>query len=382
MFRSKEAEVFKKQQLWGLDRTLQLVQKHGFRFNLTVINENTDRENWDAFGSTEEDAVPEDTSDEDDEASKKTSPKKKQEAGSKTLGKKKASIEKGGATDDDTTDDEDVLDISHLFKSTKLGKSANLDLQKSQKFGINGAVIVHHASGIYGEYVSCPTVGDGDCFFHAIFTQNGEDLGAVRARAAAMRSALCDVVPAGGYLTGCRNIIYEEYLRMSITPKMSSIPEPVRTSFIQNHDHTAARNYVLSILPAGQVLPPILAPEYRHNIDTIKGAIPVEAVTAYMERFRTRAGADSYIPVRPGMTCPAEKLALQNHVRGNIFTFNKANGWLDFLKTAGTPGDDGDNPIYNILLEGAHYVALINPAESDARKEAIKQIIKNAGVYK
>ena len=376
--RSKEEEVFKKQQLWGLDRTLQLVQKHGFKFNLTIINENTDRENWDAFGSTEEDVVPEDTSDEDsgeeDEATKKAAPKK-QQAAKKAVGKKKSSEE------DDTTDDEDILDVSHLFKSAKkLGKSATLDLQQSQKITTN-ALIVNAAQGIYGEYVSCPTFGDGDCFFHAIFTQNGEDRSAVRERSSAMRTALCDVVPADEYLTGCRNIVYEEYLRMSTTSKMSSIPEPMRTRIRENHDHTAARNYVRSILPAGQALPAILASEYRHNIDTIKGAIPVEEVTAYMERFRTRAGADSYIPVRPGMTCPAEKLALQNNVRVNIFTFNKDHGWLDLLKTVGVLGDDGDNPIYNILLEGAHYVALINPAESDERKQAVKQIMKNAGLY-
>ncbi|MBT5540199.1 MAG: hypothetical protein HOK20_01220 [Alphaproteobacteria bacterium] len=54
-FKKKEDEsetktpLIKKQQLWGLDRTRQLVQKHGFGFKIVVVNENTE-DDCDAFG--------------------------------------------------------------------------------------------------------------------------------------------------------------------------------------------------------------------------------------------------------------------------------------------------------------------------------------------
>lgn len=376
--RSDEEAVFKKQQLWGLDRTLQLVRRHGFRFNLVVINENSERLDWDAFGSTKEKYVLEDDSDKDsndeDSDSGKSPPKKG--ASAKKPGKKPKTS--GEASDkDDTSEEDDQLDVTDLFKSMKkLGKSAKVKLSKSEKFSFNG--VVNPALGIYGEYISCPTVGDGNCFFHATFTQDGEDRDIVTDSATVMRTALCDVVPADGYLAGCRSIAYEEYLRRSTTSSVSTIPEPMRTMFRENHIHAEARNYVQSLLQAGEHLPAGLALPHRHTDAAIRAAIPAGTAKDYMQRFRYNAGADAYIPVRPGMICPAEFLALQNNVRVNIFTFNSGAGVLNLLKSVGVPGAGGNNPISNILIDGIHYVALINPAEPQARKNAVIQIMKNA----
>jgi uncharacterized protein (TIGR04141 family) len=85
--RMKEGELFHKQQLWGLDRTRQLVQKFGFKFNLVVINENNERPNWDAFGSTKVDTSPEDI-DEDSDQKDKNHTTKKMKALAKNLKKK------------------------------------------------------------------------------------------------------------------------------------------------------------------------------------------------------------------------------------------------------------------------------------------------------
>ena len=51
--RNGQGPLFRNQHLWGLDHTRQLVEKRGFNFNLVVINENTMREQWDAFGDME-----------------------------------------------------------------------------------------------------------------------------------------------------------------------------------------------------------------------------------------------------------------------------------------------------------------------------------------
>ena len=271
------------------------------------------------------------------------------------------------------------LNIETLFVNAKeLAKPEDLDLGKSQKFSVKSDI--DPLKGIYGEYISCSTAGTGDCFFHAVFTQNGEYLTTMKTRAEEMRATLCNTVLDENYFTGCRNILYEEYLEFSSTPKEVRIPEPMRKMFRENHDHIAARNYVQSILLPGQELPSILASEYRHSTNSIKTEITVDCVRSYMERFRTNTGYDSYIPARQDMVCPVDALAHQNNVRINVFTFNKESLSLQVLKTAGELGASGNNPVHNILLADIHYVALFNPAESNRRKESVKQIMKNAGV--
>lgn len=298
---------------------------------------------------------------------------KKLEQKSKALGNKE------NLSDNDHITDEDYkLDIGNVYKRTKnLGKVGKINLSISQKFIYNG--VTNPVLGIYGEYISCPTIGDGNCLFHATFTQEGEDQEVINVSATAIRATLCNVVPADGYLAGCRCLVYEEYLRRSVTPSITTIPEPMRTMFRENHEHASARNYVVNLLQTNEQLPARLRLPYIYTEDDIRTAIPAATAKDYMKRFRYNFGVDSYIPVRREMICPVEFIALQNNVRLNVFTFNCEIGALDLLKSVGVPGVTGNNPIHNILIEGAHYVALINPAESDARKNAVIQIMKNAG---
>lgn len=386
--RKKEESLFKKQHLWGLNRTRQLVQKLGFQFNLVVINENEERENWDAFGevkdkekSTEDvlqeeekdtppgPALNEESSDTEDTDLK--SKKRKKSAKKKETQKK--------AQKNDAEDQEDK--ITFLFKKLKKFEDPkNVNLGIPHKFTFTGPL--DPTEGLFSEYVSCPTKGDGDCFFHATFTQDGEDSETVAARAAVMRSQFCDVLPADGYLSGCRNIIYEEYKDKAIG-FLTDIPEPVRTMIKENYQHEAAHNYLQGLLQPGEVLPPVLALPYRHTDDTIRSAISSEMAKAYMERFRFNTGIESYIPVRTAdMICPVEFLARENNVNINVFTLQKeegkATGFLRLLKRARNIQGQGTMPL-NILIEGVHYVALINSGESEERKKAVFQIMRNAG---
>lgn len=366
--RSKEGEVFKKQHLWGLDRTCRLVQQKGFDFNLVVINENKDRSDWDAFGPitpVQLDSPSDDSEDEEKSPPKKQKKKKRSGATDKT----KSSGKKGRDEDDSQ------INISTTFKNTKkLGMKDTVDLYKIQKFTYGAS---DSAQGLYGEYLSCPTPPDGDCFFHAVFTQEGEDVETVSERAAVMRETLCDEVLTGNYLTGCRNLVYEHYFEMLTTPGVSKIPEATRQLLKDNEEHQSARNYLISHGMDPKDLPPLLGPEFKHDENIIKTGISLSDVQAYMGRFRTKAGPDSYIPVREGMICPAEKIALQNNVRINVFTFNAESGSLELFKSAGNVGADGNHPIVNILHGGNHFVALIHPDESDLRKAAVHQIMKN-----
>ncbi len=251
-------------------------------------------------------------------------------------------------------------------------------LHKIQKFHFNGDT--NPELGLYGEYMSCPTVGDGDCFFHSIFTQDGENLETVTERAAAMRTVFCEAIQGeDGYINDCRNLVYEDYLEFSTSLRENIVPTLIRNMLRKNHQHEEARNYVQSILKQGDVLPPILTLPYYYDQNTIKAEITDTVVKSYMERFRKNANLDSYISIRPDMICPAELLARQNNVRVNVFIFNKDSGFIQLLKAIGEI--DETNLIYNILIDGMHYVALFNPSEGETREKSVKQIIKNQATY-
>lgn len=143
--RSNEGELFKKQQLWGLDRTRQLVQKYGFHFNLTVINENLERPDWDAFGSTLENASIE----EGDESTP-------EETGSKSLSQKKTVQNKTGkkgsvdlSEQEESSADQEELseqqDIAgYQYTSTDINRllhvplSQNLPQEEYTRFSLSG----------------------------------------------------------------------------------------------------------------------------------------------------------------------------------------------------------------------------------------------------
>ncbi|MBS0186010.1 MAG: hypothetical protein JSS34_06705 [Proteobacteria bacterium] len=383
--RKKEESLFKKQHLWGLNRTRQLVQKLGFQFNLVVINENEERGNWDAFGEVKDkkpdskDGLHEDKKDAPEHALDEES-SGTEDADLKSKKRKKTSKKKEPPKKAQKDDDEDQEDkITSLSKRLKkFEKSDDIDLYFPQKFTFNG--LLNPAEGIFGEYISCPTEGDGNCFFHAASTQDGEDSETVAVRAAVMRSAFCDMIQGGAYLGECRNLLYEDYLSLLGTSHEKDIPGHVRALFQQDSEHVAARNYALSRGIAKEHLSPYLSSEHLYDADTIKGAILDTDVKFYMERLRINNGEESYIPLRPDMTCPVELLARENNLNINVFALQKeegkATGFLRLLKRAGNV--QGVMPI-NILIEGVHYVALINSGEPEERKKAVLQIMRNAG---
>lgn len=180
--RSEEEALFKKQQLWGLDRTLQLVQKHRFRFNIVVVNENTERLDWDAFGSTiEEHDVPVTMSikdsDEEDADDKKPSPKKKKGVNAKKPQEKdKASSGESGSTNG-ASDEDEALPIGekiskYRYTSTDINRLLHVPLSHDlpadagyNRFSLSGGAadeaaetsdIVHYQDN--GRYVLPPVI--------------------------------------------------------------------------------------------------------------------------------------------------------------------------------------------------------------------------------
>ena len=159
--RAAETELFKKQQLWGLDRTRQAVQKLGFHFNLVVINENTERDKWDAFGAIEDLEVIDSegegstTSDPD---SDKTSSKKKKTKGKKKKAKASSPSDQSGSGDSETSkesssssqgeesEDDQAQVAGYEYTSTDINRLLHVPLSQNlavdadyQRFSLSGA---------------------------------------------------------------------------------------------------------------------------------------------------------------------------------------------------------------------------------------------------
>lgn len=128
--RSNEGILFNKQQLWGLDRTRQLVQKHGFKFNLMVINENKGRPDWDAFGSTKEDVVLDDIDedlDQEEMDGEKFPPREKKAAGKKRKKESEILSKKDDSRDDPEKRAEREIP-SYQYTSTDINRLLHLSL--------------------------------------------------------------------------------------------------------------------------------------------------------------------------------------------------------------------------------------------------------------
>lgn len=227
--------------------------------------------------------------------------------------------------------------------------------------------------GIYLTYITCPTIGDGDCFFHATFTENGEDLDAISEKASIMRNDFCDAVQEGEYLEECKNLLYEHYLELSGIEQYEEIPENIAVKFKKNAVYIDDRNKIISF---NLGVPEQFQDEHLYSQDDIKADISDDSIKTYVERFRTVGGEETYIPVRPDMSCSAEIIATRNNKRINIFTFNKIAGEIDLVKTVGNNGS-----IVNILIEGIHFVIIYNISENNNHYLQAMQIINNYNLW-
>lgn len=345
--KDKKHPIFSDQDLWGLDRTRALVQKNGFNFNIVVLNEYVTPD-WDAFGEISVKPSKPDVSDED--SSKDDSD--------------------GSTTEPETEDSSDSKDkdqyLKKIFDSAKLPNlGKNLDTETHQKLTYANP---NPVLGLYASYVTCPTRGDGNCFFHAAFTEYGEDRATVVGKASIMRKDFCDSVQTGNYLDDCRPLLYEHYKTLYSDEHFDQIPQAILNMFHDNGLYDRTKNYLTSRaipIPAALTLP--------HEENAIRAAITDAEVKDYMEDLRTSTGDfKTFIPFRPDMRCPAQILAEKNNKKINIFTYNKQTRALSLVKTV------GNGSIVNILHAGNHYVRLYNSAESVPHKLSATQVVKNS----
>ena len=247
-----------------------------------------------------------------------------------------------------------------------------MDLSISQKLVFQGNCPVN--AGLYPEYLTCPTVGDGDCFFHAVFTEDRENFAEVRKKAAQMRQTFYKEVRNGQHLEGGRDLLYEHYITLfSNNENDQRIPHGIKDELVKKAEYTIIyenmRKFKEKFNDSGNEM---LPPETKFPAEEIKDLVTENAIKKYIKTLKIVGGFDTYIPVRPGTKCPAEVLAEAGKKRINVFTFNTAYKRLDLMKTMGNAG-----PIVNILIDGMHFVRLFSPTESKEHNLQCTQIWKN-----
>lgn len=265
--------------------------------------------------------------------------------------------------------------LEATFKTIPLLSVTSLMSHIPQKIALNETP--DDAQGLFAEYLTCPTIGDGDCFFHAAFTEPGDTPEAVSYRALNLRGRLCDAIK-GNDANARRfvSLLYEHYRGLWGTPGSEDIPSSIRTLFQEDDEYSTVRTYLTGL--GVDPLPSQISFPQKHTVEHITNQISLGNIRTYMERFRVVGGPRTYIPFREGTFCPAEALAFLGGKRVNIFTYNEGSHQLNICKRATAPGAIS-SPIINILHAGDHYVRLFNPAEGDLHKSQSEQIMRNFG---
>jgi hypothetical protein len=86
-----------------------------------------------------------------------------------------------------------------------------------------------HGPNSIWEFLTCPTVGDGNCFFHASFTEHGETTQVVQGKSVTLWKGFCDAVQQVQFLEDLRYLVYEHYLGLlAYDENHASVPPAIR----------------------------------------------------------------------------------------------------------------------------------------------------------
>jgi hypothetical protein len=253
------------------------------------------------------------------------------------------------------------LGLEKVESSSTLPKS--VEIYKPQKFpvryeenvsfnDINDLNLPEKECEIYD------TIGNGNCFFHAILTKHGQNGENVDEQANEIRSMLPTIVMSSDKY---KNIIRKELLA-DYRVKIS------KNKIISN-------NLGLDQLINTEYQDQIIIPE-----EVLLEGILDKEVEIYLKRYATNSGRlSSYIKIPVGREMSASianVIAEYLNIRINCFLKNKEN----YLVYAGSIGPENALETVSILLDGLHYSALDHKDETEERKAGIRQTARNAGV--
>lgn len=261
--------------------------------------------------------------------------------------------------------------------------------------------------GLYDQYYLSPVLGDGDCFYHAAFTEDGQDAGAMKKFAKEDRAKLPQLVMSQKQFKAImrREILadyktnIEKYQMLNELDALSEMLKKNQDLEVQrdratlilgdrlsrkkygknlkelsNEDQKTIQEVVMEQLPEslkGSVLYP--------DAELLK-AIPEKIIATYVDRYKTNNGPDSYIEVPDSKEhrCSIGDVIAESHDKLiHCFLYDPKKGRLDYHTSI---GNKHSKNVGSILHDGLnHYWALYNPAELDSRLKEVAQARKNAG---
>ena len=246
---------------------------------------------------------------------------------------------------------------------------------------------------LFETYILGPIIGNGNCFFHAAFTEAGQDKAIMENRIAQMREDLPGVVMGNpNYIFRIKGEILAEYKasrhhaaeRLKKMLKQNDRRESLRNEsinflkekYILEHPGAAYNDYD----PVPEDLPDFLR-TVPYSDDVLLNEISEQEVTSYMQRYVRNHGKESYITIPAGhgeTSAVGTIIAEQQDVLIHCFMLNRRQGMLTYKGPIGPPNAQ---KAVSILYLAEHYWALYNAGESEERRRGILQAAINESTH-
>jgi len=253
-----------------------------------------------------------------------------------------------------------------------------IDLEACPKLSVHQYNDFLDSPGIYEWYMVGSAIPDGDCFFHAIFTQDGEIGTVVKQNASQIRTRVVEETQREE--DSQRTIRLEMlgyYREMIYRGRNDLVPENIRMMLEENDDYAILRNSRLEKVNGNvEQLPERFRNIVQHDDTTISDAINLQSIQQYMAKYLNPENDEYYIEVPVGRNYPAgisELIARKNNITVNYFVLNRERAALNYAGTLA----EGNPTIYNLLIDGRHFYPLYNGQEGEGKKGRFIQSLNN-----
>ncbi len=283
--------------------------------------------------------------------------------------------------------DEDQITIGRSALGQLISKSLQepvIDLETEVDLGALPKLVVHQYNdfldnpGIYEWYMVGSAIPDGDCFFHAIFTQDGEIGNVVSQRASQIRTRVAEETSREEDSQRTMSLEMLGYYReMMYRERIDLVPENIKIMLEENDDYSILRNSRLERVNGDvEQLPERFRNTVQYDDNVISGAIRLQDIQQYMAKYLNPENDEYYIEVPVGRNFPAgisELIARKNNITVNYFVLNRERAALNYAGTLAK----GNPTIYNLLIDGRHFYPLYNGQEGEVKKSRFIQSLNN-----
>lgn len=259
--------------------------------------------------------------------------------------------------------------------------------------------------GLYDEYITSPVIGDGNCFFYAVFTEENKTQRDMTLFSGELRSQLAEVIMANDrykdimrreLLVECKmnrhhenesGILNDLYQKFGENLRYDQEREEKRKmlAYEISREHFQKEYQVLDKTEQEEIqdlvlsqLPEHLRERTLHVDEDLLGSISDEAVRRYIARYEDNSGRpSSYIEIPSGkgeMASIANVIAEYKDTLVHCFLYSPAEKKLTYKDSIGR--SSSGNTV-SILYHGIHYWALYNRNESENRHKGIKKAALN-----